>query len=280
VSFSAEWLSLREPADHAALNREVRRALAQRFEGRNAISVVDLGCGAGSNLRGAWAALPRQQTWTLVDYDAGLLAAAREKLTDWADNATSFGEELRLRKADAAISVRFRQVDLSGGNFGPVTEGADLVTAAALFDLVSTPGIQALADAVTARGQSFFTVLTYDGHARWQPPHPSDAAILDAFNAHQTGDKGFGPAAGPGATDALTKAFYESGYRVLRGTSPWVLDRSFPKLRAELDQGFANAVLETAWVPREVVETWVAHRLAGEDRVSIIGHEDILATPD
>jgi hypothetical protein len=104
--------------------------------------------------------------------------------------------------------------------------------------------------------------------------------MLGAFNAHQTGDKGFGPAAGPGATDALAKAFYGGGYRVLRGTSPWVLDRLFPKLRTELDQGFANAVRETGRVPPEVVETWVAHRLTGEDRVSIIGHEDLLATPD
>lgn len=280
MSFSAEWLSLREPADHAAVNTDVRQALTRRFEGQDAIAVVDLGCGAGSNLRGTWAALPRRQTWTLVDYDARLLSAAREKLMVWADEANPSAEALQLRKGETAINVHFQQADLSGGNFGEVTEGADLVTAAALFDLVSAPGIQSLAETLTARGQSFFTVLTYDGHARWQPPHPADRAMLDAFNLHQTGDKGFGPAAGPGATDALAKAFYTSGYRVLRGTSPWMLDRSFSTLRTELDQGFANAVRETGRVPPEEVASWTAHRLAGEDRVSIVGHEDLLATPE
>ncbi|MCA3563323.1 MAG: class I SAM-dependent methyltransferase [Methylocystis sp.] len=280
MSFSAEWLSLREPADHAALNADVRQALRRRFEGRDAIAVVDLGCGAGSNLRGTWAALPARQSWTLVDYDARLLAAAREKLIEWADAASISGDALSLRKGSATLEVSFRQVDLSGGNFAGVTEGADLVTAAALFDLVSPSGIEALAASLAARGQTFFTVLTYDGEASWRPSHPADSAILAAFNAHQTSDKGFGPAAGPGATDALAKAFHRRGYGVLRGASPWLLDRSFARLRAELDRGFANAALETGLVPSGDVSAWLAHRLAGGERLSIIGHEDLLATPE
>ena len=129
MSFSAEWLALREPADHAALNPEVRAALSARFERKDHVTVVDLGSGAGSNLRGTWSALPRWQSWTLVDYDPKLLAAARARLTHWADAAKLEGEKLVLRKGDAHITVSFREADLSTGDFAPVVDGADLVTA-------------------------------------------------------------------------------------------------------------------------------------------------------
>ncbi len=279
MSFSAEWLALREPADHAAVNPEVRAALTARFAGQDSISIVDLGCGAGSNLRGTWSALPANQHWTLVDYDPKLLAAARKRLAGWADSAVSKGDDLHLTKRGSTLVVSFRGADLSTGDFAAVTGGADLVTAAALFDLVSIQGIEKLAETITAQGATFYTVLTYDGHTRWSPPHPSDATMRNAFNAHQKTDKGFGTAAGPGGTSALAKAFYARSYRVLRGTSPWVVDQRYGLLRMELDAGFANAVRETGEVAASEIEAWLAHRLAGNDRVSVIGHEDLLAVP-
>ncbi len=277
MSFSPEWLALREPADHAALNPEMRAALTARFERKDHVSVVDLGCGAGSNLRGTWSALPRWQSWTLVDYDPKLLEAARTRLSHWADSAKTEGEKLVLHKGDARITVSFREADLASGDFAPVINGADLVTAAALFDLVSLPRIEALAETIVTSKQAFFTVLTYDGHARWLPAHPADSMMRDAFNAHQRGDKGFGPAAGPGGTTALAKAFYGRGYRVLRGTSPWIVDKAFGKLRAELDSGFAGAVRETGNVDDTTIKDWLRLRQASKDGVTIIGHEDLLA---
>ncbi len=279
MSFSAEWLALREPADHAAVNPEVRAALIARFAGQDSISVVDLGCGAGSNLRGTWAALPAQQHWTLVDYDPKLLSAARDRLAAWADTATSNGDALILKKGIKKLTVTFREADLSTGNFAAVTGGAELVTAAALFDLFSIQSIERLAETLSAQGCAFYTVLTYDGHTRWTPPHPADAAMREAFNAHQKTDKGFGAAAGPGGTSALAKALYGRGYRVLRGTSPWVIDQRYGGLRQELDAGFASAVRETGKLAASDVTAWLAHRLAGPDRISVVGHEDLLAVP-
>ena len=58
MSFSPEWLALREPADHAARSTSLMARLGRHFAGRERISVVDLGCGAGSNLRGVRARRP------------------------------------------------------------------------------------------------------------------------------------------------------------------------------------------------------------------------------
>jgi hypothetical protein len=279
MSFSPEWLALREPADHASVNAHVRDKLRERFGRRETVRVVDLGCGAGSNLRGTWGALGAHQLWTLVDYDPKLLAAARIRLSKFGRGIAAADDGLSLTLPGRSIDVAFRQADLSQGDVGAVIEGADLVTAAALFDLASAALIDRLVEAIAARRQTFFTVLTYDGIASWLPEHPADSAMRDAFNAHQRGDKGFGPAAGPGATDALAKAFARHGYQVTRGKSPWVLDHWHLTLRRKLDQGFAGAVAETGRLPQAQIDDWIARRLADPEAVTIIGHEDLLAVP-
>ncbi len=264
MSFSPDWLGLREPADHASVNAIVRDCLRQHFAGHSSLRVVDLGCGAGSNLRGTSPVFDCPQTWTLVDYDAKLLAVAKSRLSE-------------LGRRD--IDVTFREVDLSTDAFDQLLDGANLVTAAALFDLVSVAVIDKLVDAIARRRQVFFTVLSYDGIASWIPEHSADGVMRSAFNTHQTRDKGFGPAAGPGATGALANAFARHGYKIVRGSSPWVLDRRYQKLRQELDAGFAGAVTETGDVPKATVEAWAAARNSADNAVTIIGHEDLIALP-
>lgn len=279
MSFSPEWLALREPADHASVNADVRDKLRARFAGRETVRVVDLGCGAGSNLRGTWNALGARQSWTLIDYDPKLLAAAKTRLTKFGKGKPTGDNGLTLTMPAATIDVSFRQADLSQGDLGSIVAGADLVTAAALFDLASQQLIDKVVEAIAARRQTFFTVLTYDGIASWLPEHPADAAMREAFNTHQRGNKGFGPALGPAATDAIAKAFARHGYHVSRGKSPWVLDHWHLTLRRELDDGFAGAVRETGRVPLADIDSWLAKRRANDDAVTIIGHEDLLAVP-
>ena len=264
--FSPDWLALREPADHASVNAQMRAACIAALAGRSPLRVVDLGSGTGSNLRGLSRDLGPGQHWTLVDYDQRLLDVAQTREHEAAAHAPG-------------LRVDYRRADLSGGDFAPVIAGADLVTASALFDLVSTAVIEKLAAAVSDAKCAFYTVLTYDGVASWTPHHDADAAMREAFNAHQQTDKGFGAAAGPNATQALAAAFQRHGYTVQRGVSPWVLHDQFADLRQEVDRGWAGAVCETDTVPDATIDAWLAHRLATPHAVTIVGHEDLLALP-
>jgi trans-aconitate methyltransferase len=76
------------PADHRSRNRKLEHALAKHFDGWRPITVVDLGCGTGSNLRATAPLLGPEQHWTLVDHEQALLDAAAERLTAWADGRT------------------------------------------------------------------------------------------------------------------------------------------------------------------------------------------------
>jgi SAM-dependent methyltransferase len=268
--FDPGWLALREPADHAARAHEVMARVARYFAARDSVRVVDLGCGSGSNLRGTFAHLPDRQKWTLVDYDARLLDAARETLGAWADQARETVDGLVLEKAGKTLTVGFRQADLSAGIVPVLDAFPDLVTAAALFDLISTDWIERFARDLSARRLPFLTVLTYDGRAVWTPAHDDDARVLSAFNADMTRDKGFGPAAGGQAPQALVTAFAAQGYATLSGDSPWVLSReSDAGLIDELARGIAGAVPGSA--------DWLQARLQATS--CMIGHADLFAVP-
>ncbi|HMB10952.1 class I SAM-dependent methyltransferase [Saliniramus sp.] len=283
TGFSADWLSLRESADHAARNGALMDKLADhlRYAGgaRDSVEIIDLGCGTGSNLRAIAPALhQRQQIWRLVDHDAALLVAAREHLADWADEAVRDGDALELVKGERELHVSFIQGDLAR-DLDPVLDPPpDLVTAAALFDLCARDWIRFFANAVTRRRCAFYTALTYDGHEIWQPPHPADSAVLAAFHAHQVTDKGFGRSAGPEATQALSQAFENLDYTVETAGSPWRLTPDDAALIATLAEGQAQAVQQAGLVEQSQVEEWRAAR-TGSGVTCTIGHQDLLALP-
>ena len=273
--FSTDWLSMREAADKRARNRKLADLLSAWFAMRDTITVVDIGCGTGANLRATCQLLSPKQTWRLIDYDPGLLAAARAELISWADHSVDDGAGLALEKDGKSLEVSFCQVDLST-DLGKCFAGpADLVTASAFFDLVSVEFIRSFVDTVAAHGSTFYAVLTYNGLQSWTPRQPDDNAMTGAFHAHQMSDKGFGAAAGPTACSELSEAFRRQGYSVSEGESPWQLGRGDERLLQTLTQGFADAVRETGRVDETRVGRWCSIARTG----AVVGHMDTLALP-
>jgi len=245
MSFDPAWLDMREPADHAARSQGLLRAFAEMMP--KAARILDLGSGTGSTMRAVSPLLPGA-SWTLTDHDPALLALAQERAPD----------------------VETVQIDLATDLAGLLARDADAITASALIDLVSADWLDALT--AHADGRVIYIALSYDGREAWTPPHESDQAIFEAFQSHQRGDKGFGPALGAEAVPYLSAALSKAGYQVQTAHSPWQLQSG--ALMTALVDGIACAAIE-AGVASEVVKNWaVTRRRSTGCRV---GHLDLLA---
>ncbi|WP_279482174.1 hypothetical protein [Aureimonas sp. SK2] len=255
--FDTTWLDLREPADHAARDRSLLDAARAHLRSAGSTPLaVDLGSGTGSTLRAFGADVPIR--WRLVDHDPRLLEAAVSRLG-------GFGDVERM-EADLA--------DLSPA----VVAGARLITASALFDLASQALVERVAEILAVERIGLYAALNYDGRMEWDPPLEGDVAVLGAFNAHQTGDKGLGPALGPGAARALRIAFEARGYSVRTVPSPWRLGPADKPLHDALLGGFVGAVKETGQVEAARLAEWAEARRTGTTACQV-GHWDVLALP-
>lgn len=259
TGFDPVWLALREPADHAARAPALLDAAARAAgsAGRGPL-VVDLGCGTGSNMRALAPRLAGAARWRLVDNDPILLAEAARRGAAGADTVSA---------------------DLNDVASLPL-DGATLVTAAALFDLVSETWLRRLVGRVAAARLPLYAALTYDGQTDWTPPHPSDRAMHAALDAHQRTDKGFGPALGPAAASCLGALLRDHGYSVRTAESPWRLGPADAALIVATTAGYTAAALDLGLADPASAARWQAFRIeTAPAGTMLVGHTDLLATP-
>jgi hypothetical protein len=255
TGFSADWLALRADADARARDKGLAARLGGYFAGHEEVRVLDLGAGAGANMRATAALIEAPQHWVLADNDTALLARA---------------------EPGANLTVERREIDLAGDLFGLFDPAPDLVTASAFFDLCGVGWIDRLAALVAGCGAAFYTVLSYDGREEWNPPHPLDAEVLAAFHGDQRRDKGLGAALGPDAHNHLANRLRGYGCRVFEGSSDWRLQLPGDSaLIAALAEGSAATVAGALGADR--AKSWCVDRIAAQ-RVTI-GHCDLLAFP-
>jgi hypothetical protein len=264
MSFSADWLALREPYDARARNPAVLDAVAAAFADHADVNVVDLACGTGSTMRAVTARLPERQSWRLFDNDLGLLGRAASQ------------------SRAASVAMATVPLDLARDLEMALDGAVDLVTTSALLDLVSAEWLDRFTVEVAARRLPVYAALTYDGRAELTPADPGDDAILAAVNRHQRRDKGFGPALGPAAAGAAIARLQGVGYAVLEGPSDWVFETGDREIQTEMLAGWATAARETGDLGVGDVAGWLVRRrdLVAAGRATMrVGHVDVFARP-
>ena len=285
--FSVDWLSMREPFDAAARAPALVAELLRHIPlGTSAapLEIVDLGAGAGSNLRYLAPRLGGEQRWRLVDQDRALLHAAIGATRAWAVARSAVvspaGATLTLRAEDFACRVSGEPRNLAGDAVaGIALPSGGLVTAAALLDLVSRGWVEALAARCKAACSAVCFALTYDGRTVCTPSEPEDALALDLFNRHQQLDKGFGPALGSAAAGVAEEVLATHSYRVLTEHSDWDIGPQHTAMQYALLDGWLAAALEVAPQHTAPLTAWHhrrrAHVEAGRSRL-VVGHVDLV----
>ncbi len=272
VRVSQQWLRLREAADARARSADLAAALGAAPPAGRVRVVHDLGCGDGSMGRWLSPRLDGRQHWVLHDLDPELLRAAESGCAPEPGCAPDPGTP--------SVTVETRLGDVT--RLGPDDlQGASLVTASALLDLLTGEELARLVGACAATGAPTLLTLSVTGAVRIAPADPADTAMRDAFNDHQRRPTRRGGLLGPDAPRAAVGLFHECGYRVRVRPSPWVIHAD-PGLAREWLVGWVGAAVEQRATLVAASGPYLARRLgeveAGSLRV-VVQHLDLLATP-
>ncbi|HET6522203.1 MAG TPA: hypothetical protein VFG47_20625 [Geminicoccaceae bacterium] len=281
-AFAADWLGLREPFDAAARSAALAAGFAAALP--PAPRVIDLGSGTGSNLRYLAPRLGGPQAWLLTDHDGALLDAVPPTTRRFATARGWTLREgcgaLRLDAPSGPVRVRRHRLDLARELNAVPFDEADAVTGSALLDLTSAAWLDALAARCAAARLPVLFALTYDGPVAWRPAADGDARVKAAFDAHQAGDKGFGPALGRDAALYLAGALQAAGFAVRLDRSDWRIGSGDPAMLLAMVEGVALAAREA--MEPDAVDAWAARRRAEAERGGLelrVGHVDLLALP-
>ncbi len=263
--FAADWLALREAADHAARDTGLLQALHDWWPDTGYMQITDLGTGTGSNLRYLAPRLTGTQHWRLIDHDPALLERALATAGTLPD--------------DPGLHIQGECIDLHD-DLESAVQGADLVTASALLDLVSREWLDRLAACCAREGAAILIALSYDGRFEFTPAQAEDALIRRSVNAHQRGRKDMGMALGPDAAKQAAQALAAAGYTVHLASSDWQLGPADPALQAALINGWCAAAREHNPAAEARINAWEHSRIRQGPADSLrVGHQDLLALP-
>jgi hypothetical protein len=268
IRVSWGWLALREPADAAARATDLVEHLGRHLAATGLRVIHDLGCGTGG--MGRWLAplLPGPQHWVVHDRDADLLDVAVADLPGPAADGT-------------AVTVEARQSDITRLQPGEL-DGATLITASALLDMLTRDELAGLVSVCTAAGCPVLLTLSVVGRVELTPADPLDARVAVAFDAHQCRAVEGRRLLGPDAAAAAVEQFGRLGADVLVRPSPWRLGALEADLATEWLIGWVGAACEQQIELAAECEAYTRRRLdeaaAGQLAVTV-DHADLLVLP-
>jgi SAM-dependent methyltransferase len=263
---SPTWLGLREAADATARATDLVATVCRRLSGAARLTIHDLGCGTGS--MGRWLApqLSGPQHWIMCDSDPELLEWVVADMVNKAEDGSP-------------VTVETRLCDISELTAADL-DGADLVTASALLDLLTAAEVDRVAAACVAAGSAALWTTNVVGRVELWPADPLDAQIAAAFNDHQRRMVGDRRLLGPDAVDVAAEAFVRRGAATVVRHSPWRLGADHVELLSEWFAGWLGAACEQRPELTRPTEAYARRRLAqaAAGRLEVVvPHEDLFA---
>jgi hypothetical protein len=267
----ARYLAAKATVDDRALNRRVLAELC-RLMPAGAPQVLEVGAGLGTMVARLldWGAVGAGE-YILLDADRQLLACSRRWLLDWAA-ARGLRSDL-LPDGLRVDDLRVRLVHAELGSYLEAGHGAlaDVLIANAVLDLVDVPTILPGLLRLLVPGGAYWFTINYDGESIFEPGHPHDELIMQAYHRDMDERFRYGRPAGESRTGRrLFHYLRAAGAPALAaGSSDWVVsagpDGNYPGDEAYFLRSILNTIqnaLANRWdrVEPAVLADWLAER--------------------
>jgi SAM-dependent methyltransferase len=267
----ARYLAAKTTVDDRALNRQVLAEMG-RLMPAGAPRVLEVGAGLGTMVARLmdWDAVVAGE-YILLDADRQLLNGSRRWLRDWADARGLRCDPLPdgLRVGD--LRVRLLHAEL--GSYLEAAHGApaDVLIANAVLDLVDVPAVLPGLMRLLVPGGVYWFTLNYDGESIFEPGHPHDDQIMQAYHRDMDERFRFGRSAGESRTGRhLFHYLRAAGAPALAaGPSDWVVhagpDGTYPGDEAYFLRSILNTIQNALRNRQDRVEPadladWLAER--------------------
>jgi len=212
--------------------------------------------------------LPGPQTWVLHDWSPSLT----ERAIDGPRPVDQDNEPID-------VSAQVGQLaDLQASDL----QGASLVTASALLDVLTSREVHAIVDACVASGCPALLTLSVTGFVELNPFDERDDAFRRAFNAHQLRITDGRRLLGRYGALVARGLFTEAGWHVRSSVTTWRLNDAEPRLLREWLDGWIGAAVEQSPELQDEAVRYREWRVAQQGRgelSAIIRHVDLLACP-
>jgi hypothetical protein len=244
----ARYLAAKTTVDDRALNRQVLAELG-RLMPAGAPRVLEVGAGLGTMVARLmdWDAVLAGE-YILLDADQQLLDGARRWLRDWAAARGLRCDPLPdgLRVGD--LRVRLLHAELGSYLAAAHGEPADVLIANAVLDLVDVPAVLPGLMRLLVPGGVYWFTVNYDGESIFEPGHPHDDQVIQAYHRDMEERVRYGRPAGESRTGRhLFHDLRAAGAPALAaGSSDWVVhagpDGTYPGDEAYFLRSILNTI--------------------------------------
>lgn len=265
TDFTIDWLSERFRFDCLARNKKVEQSCINYFQGQPVLSIVDIGAGHGSNFFYLFPKFTQHQNWTLVELNADLLEAALTRMAQFA-KANKYpckrtGQTIIFKAGNKEIRIRGIHASFMDLKQLIRLEATDLVTAGAVFDLLSITLFEQLAQQLINSNTPLLSTINYNGMA-FSPQAEKDAYFIQLYGAHMQREQSFGNSMGPECTSLMLAFFERNNISVKVGESNWEITPGDVKMHHHLLHYLENAISEILFNQGEMVlfEQWIKEK--------------------
>lgn len=282
------WLEHRFSSDEDARNPNIEKKFIEYFSDRDTLSILDAGAGTGNNFCYLFEKLAnRQQEWILLEQDNEMIMNCRDRLSVFAQQKnyrfSQEGDNFILEANNKKAQIQLLQGQLQNIKDLTDMEKLDVVTANALFDLVSYDQFDTFASQLACYQVCLMATLNYY-ETSFLPFSEEDGRYINYFHTHMTRPQDFGEAMGPNCSEEMLDLLAAHEMKSEQESSQWHLKRYDTTMQHYILHFFEHAIRELNLSETEIqdMEEWLSNRkkMSHEHELEIIvDHSDIFAYP-